>query len=195
MTSSEKNIHILNPDRWVSDHGDYLFSFALSRINSREMAEDLVQETLLSAYQAHEKFRGGSSERTWLVSILKRKVIDHYRKQARNPETSLESFDLPFHSSGIHEGSWEKDRAPAHWDDHKLGGEDDHALMKVLQYCISLLAPKMSATFSMKTLDEISTEEICKELGISESNLWVLLHRARLQLRECVENKWFKDQG
>jgi len=194
MTSSEKNIHILNPDRWVGDHGDYLFSFALSRINSREVAEDLVQETLLSAYQAREKFRGGSSERTWLVSILKRKVIDHYRKQARSQETSLDAFDLPFHSGGIHEGSWDKDRAPAYWDDHKLAGEDDNALMKVLQYCISLLAPKMSATFSMKTLDEISTEEICKELGISESNLWVLLHRARLQLRECVENKWFKDQ-
>lgn len=183
----------LNPERWVQDHGDYLFSFALSRINSRATAEDLVQECLLSAYSAREKFRGGSSERTWLISILKRKIIDHYRKQSRNPESLTDSFQQPFHKGGAHDGSWIKEHAPSSWEQHKLDDEDDDALMNVIQYCISLLAPKMAASFSMKTLDEISSEQICKELGISESNLWVLLHRARLQLRECVENQWYKN--
>ena len=190
--TEEKHTNKLNPERWVGEHGDYLFSFALSRINSREMAEDLVQETFLSAYQARDKFRGGSSERTWLISILKRKVIDHYRKQARNPESLTDNFTTPFHKGGAHDGGWIKAHAPGTWDFEKLDDEDDEALMKVIQYCISLLPPKMESTFSMKTLDEISTEEICKELSISESNLWVLLHRARLQLRECVENQWYK---
>lgn len=182
----------MNPDHWVSEHGDYLFSYTISRISSRELAEDLVQETMLSAFQARDKFRGDSSERTWLVSILKRKVIDHYRKQARDPESLTENFNLPFHKGGVNDGTWITEHAPSSWNHHKMDNEDDEALMKVIQYCISLLAPKMAATFSMKTMDEISTEEICKELDISESNLWVLLHRARLQLRECVENQWYK---
>jgi RNA polymerase sigma-70 factor (TIGR02943 family) len=188
----EKHIHQLNPDRWVSEHGNYLFSYAISRISSREVAEDLVQETMLSAFQAREKFRGGSSERTWLISILKRKVIDHYRKQSRNPEFLSDNFTSPFYSGGAADGTWIKEHAPGSWDLHQMDGEDDEALMKVIQYCISLLPPRMESTFSMKTLDEYSTEEICKELDISESNLWVLLHRARLQLRECVENQWYK---
>jgi len=182
----------LDPVHWLNKHGDYLFSFALSRISKRDIAEDLVQETLLSAYQARDKFRGGSSERTWLVSILKRKVIDYYRKESRNPESLTDDFSIPFHKGGALDGTWINAHAPSSWDEEVLKN-DDGALMEVIQYCISLLAPKMAATFSMKTLDDISTEEICKELGISESNLWVLLHRARLQLRECVENKWFKE--
>ena len=190
--AEEKHIHQLNPERWVGEHGDYLFSYAISRISSREVAEDLVQETMLSAFQARDKFRGGSSERTWLISILKRKVIDHYRKQARNPETLTDTFTSPFHNGGVNDGGWIKEHAPGSWDSQKMDAEDNEALMKVIQYCISLLPPKMETTFSMKTLDEFSTEEICKELNISESNLWVLLHRARLQLRECVENQWYK---
>jgi len=182
----------LDPSNWLNDHGDYLFSFALSRISKRDVAEDLVQETLLSAFQAKEKFRGGSSERTWLVSILKRKIIDHYRKQSRNPESPTEDFSMPFHKGGAKDGQWIMDHAPTSWEEEVL--QDDGSLMEIIQYCISLLAPKMAATFNMKTLDEISTEEICKELDISESNLWVLMHRARLQLRECVENNWFKEK-
>ncbi len=192
MTAEEKHKHSLDPSRWVKEHGDYLFSYALSRISKKEVAEDLVQESLLSAYQARDKFRGGSSERTWLISILKRKVIDYYRKQSRNPESLTDPFMIPFHQGGAADGTWISEHAPASWDEEILQ-DDEGVLMEVLQYCISLLAPKMAATFNMKTLDDISTEDICKELGISESNLWVLLHRARLQLRECVENKWFKE--
>lgn len=177
----------------MKEHGDYLFSYAISRISSREVAEDLVQETMLSAFQARDKFRGGSTERTWLISILKRKVIDHYRKQSRNPEVIGDTTSF-FYKGGAHDGGWNKEHAPASWDKYKMDEEDNEGLLRVIQYCISLLSPKMQNTFSMKTLDEISTEEICKELGISESNLWVLLHRARLQLRECVENQWYKKQ-
>lgn len=183
---------MLNPDRWVQDHGDYLFSYAISRVSSRDKAEDLVQDCLLSAFAAREKFRGGSSERTWLISILKRKIIDHYRKQSRNPESAVDTFHMPFHKGGEHDGGWIKDHAPSDWAISSLDGNEDEDLMRVIQYCISLLSPKMAASFTLKTLEEISTEDICKELGISESNLWVLLHRARLQLRECIESQWYK---
>jgi RNA polymerase sigma-70 factor (ECF subfamily) len=189
--SIDKNIP-LDPSRWLNDHGNYLFSFALSRINKKDIAEDLVQETLLSAFQAKDKFRGDSSERTWLVSILKRKVIDHFRKQARSPESATDEYSMPFHKGGAKDGQWMMDHAPSSWSEEIL--QDDGSLMEILQYCISLLSPRMAATFNMKTLEDISTEEICKELGISESNLWVMMHRARLQLRECVDDNWFKDR-
>lgn len=187
----QKHIFNLNPDRWVKEHGDYLFSYAISRVSSRVVAEDLVQDTMLSAFQASDKFRGGSSERTWLISILKRKVIDHYRKQSRKPEVMGDTTSF-FYKGGTQGGTWNKEHAPSSWDRYKMDDEDNEGLMQVIQYCISLLPPKMQNTFSMKTLDNVSAEEICKELGISESNLWVLLHRARLQLRECVENQWYK---
>lgn len=190
MTGSKNNQ--LDPSSWLNEHGDYLFSFALSRINKKDIAEDMVQETLLSAFQAKDRFRGGSSERTWLVSILKRKIIDHFRKQSRNPESVTEEFSMPFHKGGAKNGQWMMDHAPVSWDEEVL--QDDGTLMEIIQYCISLLSPKMAATFNMKTLEDISTDDICKELGISESNLWVLMHRARLQLRECVEKNWFKER-
>lgn len=190
MTTNKNNQ--LAPSSWLDQHGDYLYSFALSRISRKDVAEDLVQETLLAAFQAKDKFRGGSSERTWLVSILKRKIIDHYRKQSRNPESPSEDPSMPFHNGGAKDGQWMSEHAPTSWSEEVM--QDDGTLMEILQYCISLLSPKMTATFNMKTLEEISTEDICKELGISESNLWVLMHRARLQLRECVENNWFKDR-
>lgn len=190
---SEENIHELDPSCWVDEHGDYLLSYAISRIRKREIAEDLVQETFLSAYRARGSFRGGSSERTWLISILKRKVIDHYRKQSRNPEASTESFEMPFHRRGPGIGGWMIDHSPSPWDEDLLEDDPD-GLMEVIRYCISLLSPQMAATFSMKAMDEISTAEICKELDISESNVWVLLHRARLQLRECIENNWFNKE-
>jgi len=192
LTAEGKHKYSLDPARWLDEHGDYLFSYAYSRLSKRELAEDMVQETFLSAYKARDSFRGGSSERTWLVSILKRKVIDHYRKQSRNPESLTDSFEMPFHKGGAKDGSWINEHAPTSWDEEILKDEDG-VLMELLQYCISLLAPKMAASFSLKTLEEISTADICKELDISESNLWVLLHRARLQLRECVENKWLKE--
>lgn len=190
--NGKEHKHRLDPERWVQEHGDYLFSYAISRISSRPAAEDIVQDCLLSAYAARESFRGGSSERTWLVSILKRKIIDHYRKQSRNPEMPGNHYFQAFHKGGAEDGTWIKDHAPAEWDSGILDEDDDDALMRVIQFCISLLSPNMAASFSMKALDGISTPEICKELGISESNLWVLLHRARLQLRECVEKQWYK---
>lgn len=193
MTPTKNDNHQLDPTRWLSDYGDYLFSFALSRISKRDVAEDLVQETLLSAFQAKDNFRGGSSERTWLISILKRKIIDYFRKQSRNRESLTEDFSRPFHKGGAKDGQWMMEHAPTSWSEEIL--KDDGTLMEIIQYCISLLSPKMAATFNMKTLEDISTEDICKELGISESNLWVLMHRARLQLRECVENNWFKDSS
>lgn len=185
--------HTLNPEGWVTNYGDLLFSYAISRIYATETAEDLVQETFLSAYQARDKFKGESNEATWLVAILKRKIIDHYRKQSRNPEEKVSEEFWPFIQEGHDEGGWAQEHKPLEWTIQQMGESTEDLFMEVMRLCLSLLPDKMAATFTLKAMEEQTTESICKELGISASNLWVLLHRARLQLRECLETKWFKD--
>ena len=179
----------LNPSEWVDKYSDYLFNYAITRTHSHEIAEDLVQDTFLSALKAKKSFKGNSSERTWLIAILKRKIIDYYRSLSKHKETSS-SDTKPFRKSGFFSGHWLSDKTPSSWNIEK--DIENHELLEIIKYCLSLLPSKWSACFNLKNLEEIPNKEICKELEISESNLWVMLHRARLQLRECLEINWFK---
>ncbi len=148
-----------------------------------------MQETFLSAYKSKDSFKGKSSEKTWLVSILKRRIIDYYRKEAQRQEQNISSYQLPFYESGDFVNHWIEQRAPKNWDtDNQIHYDEFH---RILQYCLSLLSPKHSLVFIMKILDECSSEEVCNEVNISSANLWTIMHRARLQVRECVEKKWF----
>jgi len=181
---------LTDPAQWVDQYGDYLYTYAYYRVNSPELARDLVQETFVSALHAKDAFQGRSSEKTWLVSILKRKIIDHYRKQSRSKEQSHEHYDLPFITEGEDRGQWDPNRRPREWPEQ--GSDiDREAFYKVLEYCLSLLPEKWSGVFRLKSIEELTTEEICKEMGITPSNLWVIMHRARLRLRECFENNWY----
>jgi RNA polymerase sigma-70 factor (ECF subfamily) len=188
--------HNLDPGQWVERYGDYLFNFAVVRVNDQEKAEDLVQETFLSALKAKDNFQGKSSERTWLISILKRKIIDLYRKNYASRESSLAEFEHEISDKEFYrdeppfKGKWLEGRGP---HSHSLlpeGMLEQEELMEIIRLCISLLPPNLASAFVMKMIDESESEEICKELGITASNLWVMLHRARLKMRQCVESKW-----
>lgn len=181
----------LDPNKWVDLYGDYLYNFAITRIYDKELAHDLVQETFLSAVRAKDGFLGKSSEKTWLTSILKRKIIDHYRKNSRNKEDKLLDRDDFFQREGILRGHWEDEHLPNNWKHKDVEVLEDSEFYKVLQTCLTRLPQKMAATFVMKELEDMSTEEVCKELDVTPSNLWVMMHRAKLQLRECIEKKWF----
>ena len=184
----------LNPENWVQDQGDYLYNFAYSRVLSATLAEDLVQETFLAAYTARENFKGNSSERTWLTAILKNKIIDHFRKaDTRKQKYSLDA-DLPFKRDGILKDHWEKERAPQTWKIDETVSLDNPEFVSVLQRCLSNLPEKWAIVFSQKVVEDRKTDDICKDLNISASNLWVILHRCRLKLRECLEIKWFKNE-
>jgi len=179
-----------NPNTWVDLYGNYLYNYAISRVYNQEIAEDLVQETFLSAVKAIERFEGRSTVKTWLTSILKRKIIDYYRKNARNKEDALLDNDQFFQSEGILKGHWEDSELPNKWEiDSELSQNNE--FHQVLKECLSHLPTKMAATFTMKEVEGYSTEETCKELDISPSNLWVMIHRAKLKLRKCIEKKWF----
>lgn len=181
-----------NPNNWVNLHGDYLYNYAYSRVQSKETAEDLVQETFISGLKSIKSFRGESSELTWLVAILKRKVIDYYRKLSRKKETIASQFSTPFQDNGDFEGQWILERTPKDWQIKHEDPMRQSEFIFILEMCIAALPEKWRSVFVLKVMEEIKSEEVCKEIGCSSSNLWVIIHRARLQLRECIEIRWLK---
>ena len=106
-------LHTLNPDKWVDLHSDYLYNYAITRIDNDELAKDIVQETFLSGLKAMKNFRGQAAERTWLISILKRKIIDHYRKI--NSAKGKAEVRMNFYEDGENKGSWIEERVPKMW--------------------------------------------------------------------------------
>ena len=188
---SSINKHILNPDKWVKLHADYLYNYTISRINNQETAKDIVQETFFAALKAKDNFQGKASERTWLIAILKRKIIDHYRKI--NSVKGRAEVKMNFYADGEREGEWIEERVPSAWNSEIEKVIENNELSEVLEKCISKLPKKYEMVFRMKTIQQFETEEICKELEITSSNLWVIIHRARTQLRKCMEDNWFKN--
>ncbi|MBI4204190.1 MAG: sigma-70 family RNA polymerase sigma factor [Betaproteobacteria bacterium] len=172
----------------------YLLRYALLQLRDQGAAEDVVQETLLAAIEGGGRFSGKSSVKTWLTGILKHKIIDHVRRQSReqplmaesdDPERSeTEAVDALFAA----DGHWRN--FPANWGDPDRSFENKK-FWEVFEMCAKLMPAKTARVFTMREVLELSTEEICKELGITATNCWVMLHRARLSLRECLELKWF----
>ena len=182
-----------NPADGVDQYGDHLYRYAMPRVASEEDAEDLVQETFLSALEAASDFRGDSSVRTWLFSILRRKIIDYYRKKGYrdNHEVDgnyIESAD--FYAEGTMKGRWKPESAPRDWRRDPEAQTETEGFMQALHRCINQLSSGLAAAFTLRELEEMETNAICKELEITSSNLWVRLHRARAQIRKCLENNW-----
>lgn len=172
--------------RWVEDHGDALYRYALLRVSDPEVAGDLVQDTFLSALKGVEGFRGGSTVRTWLIGILKHKIIDHYR---RNKVEILQS-DLPGNTEG--DDLDHADRLTARWSEGPSQLVENREFWAVFTHCLEGLPEAHRRAFSMREFDGLTGEEICKVLGVTPTNLWVMLHRARAKLRRCLEINWFE---
>ena len=179
----------LQPDKWIDNYADYLFNYAVVRVNDSDLAKDLVQDTFIAALKSAKNFQGKSTERTWLVSILKRKVIDYYRKI--NSKKGQAEVRMNFYVDGEQEGNWLEERVPQSWDNASEKAVENEELKDQLEACIDNLPEKYAMVFRMKTIQEFETEEICKELDITASSLWVIIHRARTQLRKCMEDNWF----
>lgn len=175
---------------WLTEHGDYLYRYALARLRDPHLAEDAVQETLLAAMQG-SGYAGGSSPRTWLTGILKHKIIDHFRRLQR--EVPLESpeeiaGDVPDMDEFFSEsGHWAE--PPQSWGDPGSLLQQDQFL-RVLQECMDRLPERLARLFMLREVVEEDNEEICKELEITPTNAWVMLYRARMGLRKCLEMNW-----
>ena len=191
MENSEtKKSEPFDTSSWVEEHGDYLYRHALLRVRNSELAEDLVQETFLSAVKAIKSFEGRSSVRTWLRTILKNKIIDHTRKRDReqaviDKSESFEEREQYFGKMGI----W-KNTFPS-WGRDPESALSDKDFYRILTQCLEKLPQRVARVFSLRMIDHKEIGEICKILDISASNTSVILYRARMALRSCLERNWF----
>lgn len=178
--------------RWLTDHGDALYAFAIQRVRDSHTAEDLVQETLLAALSSRESFAGHSSERTWLFGILKHKLVDHLRESIRRqpltePDSAIK-FD-PFDKNG----HWKIRVSRWQCDPHTTA--ENAEFRKAFAACLSKLPPRTAEVFRLRESESISSKELCQRLDVSPANLWTMLHRARLALQACLTLNWFEGGG
>ena len=173
--------------KWVELYTAQLLSWAYYKVSDKQLAEDLVQDTFLAAFQSFDKFRKDSEPQTWLLAILNNKITDHYRRQARSAIISINHKNDIFFDE---HGEWREASEPQPWNtgSHLL---DDHEFLKILRSCMNKLSPAWLLAMNLKYLEQKNGKEICQELGITSSNFWQILCRAKLQVRACIEKNWF----
>ncbi len=180
---------VAQAEKWVHDYSNMLYRYALPRVNDKEIAKDLVQETFLAAWRNIDNYKGEASEKNWLFTILKNKIIDHYRKASTRLTDRIE--DTTEDAAFAEDGHWTQQAAPNEWGIDYSTPLESKEFYGVLDKCKSKLKEIQSMVFTMKYLDGYESDIICKELNITPSNYWVLLHRAKVQLRGCLEKNWF----
>jgi RNA polymerase sigma-70 factor (ECF subfamily) len=181
-----------NPNDWLAAHGDYLFNLAVGQVRDPMVAEDLVQETFLAALKARDRFAGRSSDRTWLVGILRHKIFDHLRRVCRERPAHIDNAVRPDQEA---------------WDDsmlwvHEVAGEclqpsrrmELAELRQALEMALGKLPPRIAQVFQLYEIEERPNREVCARLDISENNLWVMLHRARKQLQQELRGWWHRKE-
>ncbi|MCD4734569.1 MAG: sigma-70 family RNA polymerase sigma factor, partial [Bacteroidales bacterium] len=182
-------------NKWVEEYTGQMYSWAYFKTSDSETADDIVQDTFLAAFQAYHKFEGKSSPKTWLFRILNNKIADYHRKNFKNPsipESSLKTeddrsfFDRFFDDHG----GWKKEAMPSQWSDEDEHILDDPDFRKILQICLELLPPNWFSAVHLKYLAQMDGKDICQDLGITPTNFWQILHRAKLQLRKCLDTRW-----
>lgn len=180
----------IRPSTWVDEHGDLLFRYAMQRAREPQIAEDLVQETFVSALGAKERFAGASSERTWLVGILRHKIVDHFRKSARQPNPLGDEAEAALEEPVFdRRGHWKS--MPAKWAIDGDSPAEKAEFWATFHECLAKLPPRAADAFCLRELSPLAGKEVCDVLGITATNLWTLLHRARMMLRRCLEENWF----
>jgi RNA polymerase sigma-70 factor (ECF subfamily) len=166
-----------------------LLRFARAQLRNDAWAEDAVSETLLAVLEKPQSFGGRSQLKTWLIGILKHKVIDQLRRHQREGATltadDAEDLDDTLFNA---RGEWRE--APPDWGDPEACATQ-REFFEVLEACVEHLPPVQGRVFMMREWLELDSAEICKTLAITSTNLWVILHRARLRLRECLQANWF----
>lgn len=175
----------LDPTNWVSEHGETLYAYAMSRLRNVDSAEDAVLETLLGALRNLSRLPPQGHIGPWLMGILKKKVVDRQRKDAR---MSIADVDPVVDKLFNENGDWTAVARAA--DPLRLDSLEQSEFMGILSHCLKGLSPKQAAVFVGREINEQNSDDLCKELGISSTNLWVLMHRAGLRLAECIRARW-----
>jgi RNA polymerase sigma-70 factor (TIGR02943 family) len=175
----------------VELHTADMLSWATHKVSDAELAKDLVQDTFLAATEKQHSFQGKSTPKTWLFSILNYKIIDFYRSRINQP-LSLDKDNLTafFTSSG----EWDENMKPKDWQEDDSSPLDNKDFQIILKQCLDALPDKWNTCVKLKYLMNKNGDEICQELGIKPTNFWQMMHRAKLNLRNCLENNWFLNE-
>lgn len=190
MTDAQKKQEI---EKWVDDYTDDLYIWAYHKTSDKEVARDLTQDTFLAALQGFDNYKGNSSPKTWLFAILKNKIVDYYRKNLKEKVVGSYDNNKEMSDTIFDKGEkWAPGHAPLKWESDESNLLDNVDFVKILKRCLELLPLKWSLALKYKFLSEKQGVEICQELEITPSNYWQMLHRGKLQMRECIENNWFK---
>lgn len=171
---------------WLAEHGHVLFRYAMKRVGSADVAEDLVQDTFVAALRSWTDFEGRSKVQTWLVGILRHKIADHLRRLSRQKERDAEPDQV---LQVFQNGTWRV--GLKEWPADPSRFVENKEFWDVLRRCEAKLPAKLAAPFRMRDLEELAMADICEILDISPTNLSVRLHRARVLLRDCLDQHWF----
>ncbi|RMG38380.1 MAG: sigma-70 family RNA polymerase sigma factor [Planctomycetota bacterium] len=189
--SAPDSVRTLDPESWVDAHGDALFRYALVRVRDRSVAEELVQETFLSALEHRGQYAGRGSERSWLMSILRNKLIDWIRRRVRRRDVEVDAaeWDASWEEQVFdRRGRWRED--PRFLSQLPSAEVERQEFWQALMQCMEGLSAMQRSVFALRELEQLPSERICKELAITPSNLWVLMHRARLALARCLSTRF-----
>ena len=177
---------------WLAEHGDLLYRYAMKRIGQSDVAEDLVQDTFVAALRSADGFEGRSKVQTWLVGILRHKIADHLRKVSRQRQRDAQTREDASHAEVFQHGQWRVGVKP--WTTDPAKSLENEEFWTVLSDCQEKLPDKLSVAFRMRDLEDLPMAEICELLEITATNLSVRLHRARVLLRECLDQNGFSTQ-
>ncbi len=182
-----ESIVVLEPLKWVQNYADSLYQYVIVRINDAALAEDIVQETFLSAWKARGSYRGQASEKNWLYAICKNKIIDHYRTHASGKQHAALKEENAYFDVEDH---WSEATAPTDWHIESRLPVETKEFYAVLEACKQKLKSIQQTVFVMKYMEDIQSDDICKALDLTPAYYWVLIHRAKLHLRACLEKNW-----
>lgn len=182
--------------RLVEEHGDYLLRYALKHFRDQDACEDLIQDTFLAASRNCEQFRGGSTARTWLTSILRHKIIDRIRSNQVRQTVSLDGLQEEGADFFFNEAEhWTPDAGPREWGTQADTLVEQRQFLAAVQSCLGKLPERFRQILVLREYDGLDREEICGVVGLTSTNVGVILHRARIQLRECLQRTWFASEA
>lgn len=175
---------------WVNIYTEELLTWTMYKVSNTENAKDIVQDTFLAVAKGIDKFNEKSNPKTWIFSILNNKISDYYRKKYRqDTKIDIDIFSTFFSK----DGEWNSAKEPQNWQNDEKNLLDDLEFIEILNYCLEHLPNKFNTVIKMKYYSDKKPKEICQELEISTTNMWQMMHRAKLKLRDCIETGWFKN--
>ncbi|MEZ4858261.1 MAG: sigma-70 family RNA polymerase sigma factor [Flavobacteriaceae bacterium] len=178
----------LYPETWVDRYSDYLYNYTIVRVNDHDVAQDIISETFLAGLKSKDNFKGEATERTWLIAILKRKIIDYYRKINSNKGKAEVRIN---YNDTENEGDWLEEKVADFSEMNAEESMENEELGLAILGCLDSINEKQAEIFKLKTIDGVDTDTLCNEFNVTPSNLWVIIHRARKSLADCLETNWF----